>query len=60
VVVEDSEQLSTGDGKDIAKIMSQLLWRFADVLAAAIPKGSALAENHSLDTNITEIETTKN
>ncbi|WOJ93554.1 PqiC family protein [Congregibacter variabilis] len=59
VVFEDSQQLSSGSGEDIARTMSELLWRFADELAAAIPNPPALSANGSPNTPAIEIETTK-
>ncbi|WOJ96396.1 PqiC family protein [Congregibacter brevis] len=63
VVFEDSLPLRSGDGEDIAKVMSELLWKFADELAAAIserplmPNGTADPER-TIDVE-TVIETTQ-
>lgn len=59
VVFEDSQELSSGNGEDIARTMSQLLWRFAEELAAALPEPPVLSESHSSDALTIEIETTK-
>ncbi|MFT4768653.1 MAG: putative lipoprotein YmbA [Glaciecola sp.] len=58
VVFEDSQTLNSDSGEDIAKTMSQLLWKFADELAAAIPKRPALSDSHRSDEQSIEIETT--
>ncbi|MFK8042071.1 membrane integrity-associated transporter subunit PqiC [Congregibacter sp.] len=42
VVFEDSLPLGSGDGEDIAKVMSELLWKFSDELAAAISERSLM------------------
>ncbi|EED32433.1 conserved hypothetical protein [gamma proteobacterium NOR5-3] len=58
VVFEDSLPLRSGDSTDIARIMSQLLWQFAEELAAAIPKQPRISDGTAAKQTI-EIQTTR-
>jgi hypothetical protein len=58
VVFEDSRPLRSGDSTDIARIMSQLLWQFAEELAAAIPKQPRISDGTAGKQTI-EIQTTR-
>lgn len=58
VVFESSQALTGNSGEDIARVMSQLLWEFADKLTAALAQQPAPPQGQTRKMHTSKTETT--